>query len=600
MSAGQKALRTAGCLIRGTVAAADRVATSNRMASAMVGSQRSQRKGTNNAPPYSLFGGAALAASGLILLQQPLYCDSSKEDKKKKAAKLAPGAKDNEKVIAFSEVKKHDSTDKGVWVTYREGVYDITEFIKLHPGGLERIMKAAGGQIDPFWAMYAQHNVQSVKDVLAEYRIGRLSEKEYSSLPPPFDPYQTDPKRDPRLLVQAAKPFNAETPLSILAEQEFLTPNEVFFVRHHLPVPTIDVEKYVLEIEPGDGKPTVKLTLKDLQDEKRFRRKKVAAVMQCSGNRREDLNALAQVEGLTWLTGAISNAEWEGVSLRDVLTYAGVAPEAGLVSEEAGGEDDQLHLQMEGLDRPRVGDWKDTKGFYGASVPLAWAQDPRRDCVLAFAMNGEPLPLDHGAPVRCVIPGTAGARSVKWLSKLIVASGESQSHWQQNDYKAFHCSVTWDDADFSSLPAIQDMPVNSAISSPAPKEQVALSPTNTVQLKGWAFSGGGRGIARVEVSADGKTWTSAELQRPENQALERTWAWTFWTAELPVPKDLAIPGKPITVMCKAADAQYNVQPETIDSVWNIRGVLCNSWHKVQIVLENVPTKKQRFEFGHAK
>jgi len=127
-----------------------------------------------------------------------------------------------------------------------------------------------------------------------------------------------------------------------------------------------------------------------------------------------------------------------------------------------------------------------------------------------------------------------------------------------------------------------------------------LSPTNTVQLKGWAFSGGGRGIARVEVSADGKTWTSAELQRPENQALERTWAWTFWTAELPVPKDLAIPGKPITVMCKAADAQYNVQPETIDSVWNIRGVLCNSWHKVQIVLENVPTKKQRFEFGHAK
>jgi len=513
---------------------------------------------------------------------------------------LGPGAKAGERVIRYAEVKKHNSPKVGIWVTYKEGVYDITEFIKVHPGGLERVMKAAGGQIDPFWAMYAQHNVQSVKELLAEFRIGRLSDEEYFSLPPPFDPYGSEPQRDPSLVVQAAKPFNAETPLSVLAEQQYHTPNEVFFVRNHLPVPTIDLASYVLEVHPGNGKPPVKVTLKDLENESRFRRKKVSAVMQCTGNRREDFNKLVQVEGLTWLTGAISNAEWEGVALRDVLAYAGVDPELGARSEEEGGEYEMLHLQMEGDDRPKVGEWRDTKGFYGASVPLSWAQDPRRDCVVAFRMNGAPIPLDHGAPVRCVVPGTAGARCVKWLAKLVVASEESQSHWQQNDYKAFHSTITWDTADFSSLPAIQDMPVNSAISSPAPKEKVVLSPDGTLEMKGWAFSGGGRGIARVEVSADGQNWTSAELHRPPNQALGRTWAWTFWTAHLPLAESLAKPGKALTVMCKAVDAQYNVQPESIDSIWNIRGVLCNSWHRVRVMITPKPKPKQRFEFGHAE
>eukprot|EP00434_Breviolum_minutum_P011213 symbB.v1.2.009895.t1/scaffold639.1/size181572/16 len=254
---------------------------------------------------------------------------------------------------------------------------------------------------------------------------------------------------------------------------------------------------------------------------------------------------------------------------------------------------------MEGLDRPKVGEWRDTKGFYGASIPLAWAQDPRRDIILTFKMNGEPLPADHGAPLRCLVPGVAGARSVKWLNKLIVASEESQSHWQQNDYKAFNNSTTWETADFASLPAIQDMPVNSAISSPPPKSLVQLTPEGCVEMKGWAWSGGGRGIARVDVSADGHTWTEAELQRPEGQSLTRTWAWTLWTAKLPVPAELQKPGKALSLIVKAVDAQYNVQPESIESVWNIRGVLCNGWHRVQVTIQPKRVAKTRLEFGHA-
>merc|ERR1712178_223260 len=227
--------------------------------------------------------------------------------------------------------------------------------------------------------------------------------------------------------------------------------------------------------------------------------------------------------------------------------------------------------------------------------------DPRRDCILAFKMNGEPIPVDHGAPVRCILPGVAGARNVKWVARIAVSKEESSSHWQQNDYKAFHSSTTWDNADFASLPAIQDMPVNSAISSPGPKEKVTLTSDGMLEMKGWAFSGGGRGICRVEVSCDGKTWTTAELDRPPDQTLTRTWAWTLWTAHLPIPEHLAKQGETFTVMCKAADAQYNVQPETFESVWNIRGVLCNGWHRVPVMIKPTPRRgsKQRYEHGYA-
>ncbi|CAK9115150.1 Sulfite oxidase [Durusdinium trenchii] len=548
-----------------------------------------------------------LAAAGIVLGSSVAACKEKKkiqikEEKKEEKKQLAPGFKEGEPVIKFADVKQHNCIEKGIWVTYRDGVYDITKFVQNHPGGLERILKAASGQIDPFWAMYAQHNVASVKEILGEHRIGHLSEDEYKNLPPPFDPYQTDPKRDPALVIQAAKPFNAECPLSQLEKQEYLTPNPKFFVRNHLPVPTgdlVDPKKYALEIVPGEDEKPVRLTMADLQDEKRFKRRKVCAIVQCSGNRREDQNSVAQVEGLTWYTGAISCAEWEGVALRDVLEYVGVPSDLGMKSELEG-EDEQLHLQMEGMDRPKVGEWRDTKGFYGASIPLAWAQDPRRDVILTFKMNGEPLPADHGAPLRCLVPGVAGARSVKWLSKLIVASEESQSHWQQNDYKAFNNSITWETADFTSLPAIQDMPVNSAISAPAAKSLVQLNAEGCVEMKGWAWSGGGRGIARVEVSADGHTWTEAELQRPEGQSLTRTWAWTLWKANIPVPPELQKPGKALTLMVKAVDANYNVQPESIESVWNIRGVLCNGWHKVHVTIQPKRVGKTRLEFGYAE
>lgn len=113
--------------------------------------------------------------------------------------------------------------EKRIWVTYKEGIYDVTDFVVEHPGG-EQILLAAGGSVEPFWVLYAVHNNPKVFQILETLRIGNLSKEESAqALENMSDPYNTDPKRHPALKVVSLKPFNAETPLYILVEQ-FITP----------------------------------------------------------------------------------------------------------------------------------------------------------------------------------------------------------------------------------------------------------------------------------------------------------------------------------------------------------------------------------------
>jgi len=115
--------------------------------------------------------------------------------------------------------------------------------------------------------------------------------------------------------------------------------------------------------------------------------------------------------------------------------------------------------------------------------------------------------------------------------------------------------------------------------------QSALTGPNTLvageinTLRGYAYSGGGRGIVRVDVSVDGgKTWKAADLMEGSEQDMDRAWAWTFWEADVTVPSTDA--GKQLTVVCKATDASYNVQPDSLDGIWNLRGINNNAWHRV--------------------
>ncbi|KAJ3195310.1 hypothetical protein HK101_000500, partial [Irineochytrium annulatum] len=253
--------------------------------------------------------------------------------------------------------------------------------------------------------------------------------------------FANEPERDPSLIVHAATPFNAETPPDVLAGN-FTTPSELFYVRNHLPVPTIDEREFRLIVDVPGRSEELHLTLEDLKT--RFPRVTVMATLQCAGNRRQEMNSTKPVKGLPWGSGAMGNAVWTGARLSDVLKAAGYMSEPSALDPDiAAGKRDGL-LVTAGTPVDETEDARLTRHLimdgaegYGASIPVAKALNPLADVVLAYEMNGQPLLRDHGAPLRAVVPGHVAARSVKWLRRISVSDEESESHWQRRDYKGF-------------------------------------------------------------------------------------------------------------------------------------------------------------------
>ncbi|EFJ47861.1 hypothetical protein VOLCADRAFT_81306 [Volvox carteri f. nagariensis] len=477
-------------------------------------------------------------------------------------------------IYTREEVAKHKTPRDRIWVTYKEGVYDITEFVEMHPGGLSKIMLAAGGSVEPFWALYQQHRKPEVLGILEPYRIGTLeggaAAAASAAAAAAVDPYASDPARHPSFIPRSERPYNGETPGTLLAASP-ITPNEIFFVRNHLPVPHVDAASYKLKVE-GEGIRSLELSLEELKS--RFRKHTVTATIQCSGNRRNEMSLVRHVKGLSWDQGAIGTAVWGGVRLRDVL-------KVGRLSED---DMHVRHIQFEGYDKDPA-----SEEIYGASIPLHKALSLYDDVLLAYEMNGQPLSADHGAPLRVVVPGVTGARSVKWLRRIVPSSSESPSHWQQRDYKAFNPSVDWDSVEWGSAPALQEPPVTSAICEPAPGTSVSLA-DGEITLRGYAWSGGGRGIIRVDVSADGgKSWTAAKLLppapgAPPHGSYSGAWAWTLWEVSSAAAEGTSSPT--LELVCKAVDSSYNNQPDSIGPIWNLRGIVNNAWHRVNVKLES--------------
>ncbi|XP_018580721.2 sulfite oxidase, mitochondrial isoform X2 [Scleropages formosus] len=534
---------------------------SRRSSGSDSGRHRSEPHGHEHTFSWKHLLAGLLAGSGAVL-SYGLY-----QNQAEKAATPveSKGGSPSLPVYTQEEVAKHCSLAEGVWVTYKGGVYDITEFVALHPGG-EKILLAAGGALEPFWALYAVHNQGHVLEILSEYKVGELSPEEREQADSATDPYADDPPRHPALRVNSQKPFNAEPPSEILTDT-YITPSAFFFKRNHLPVPRVDPGTYRLEIQ-GLPKGPVSLSLADLKSN--FPKHTVTATLQCAGNRRLEMNQVKQVKGLNWGIAAISNATWAGARLRDVLLEAGYKPGSKF-----------QHVQFEGLDHDVTGT------TYGASIPIRKAMSEEGDVLLAYEMNGEELPRDHGYPVRVVVPGTVGARNVKWLAKIVVSEEESSSHWQQNDYKGFSPGTDWDTVDYKSAPAIQELPVQSAITQPAQGSTVSCS-KGELTVKGYAWSGGGREVIRVDVSLDGgKTWNVATLGGAEegqeaatSPPPGRAWAWKLWELTVPLPAET----QELEIVCKAVDNSYNVQPDTMAPVWNLRGVLSNAWHRVKVTV----------------
>ena len=268
----------------------------------------------------------------------------------------------------------------------------------------------------------------------------------------------------------------------------------------------------------------------------------IITTIQCGGNRRKELNSIAKTSATPWGMGAISTAKWSGVRLSDLVSHI-----------KFYNNYNAKHIQFESYDGVKV------------SIPI----EKIEDVLLATEMNGETLEREHGYPLRVIVPGYVGIRNLKWVNKIILSEHEAEGTWQKGlSYKSLpHYIKDVKEIDINKIPTIQEPPVQSCITNYEIKDGKIL-------IKGFAWSGGGRGIIRVDVSLDG-IWHLANLKEGSEQPLNKAWAWTFWEIELDYNYNTVI-------QCKATDNSYNVQPEKLDLVWNIRGLNNNSWHKIII------------------
>jgi sulfite oxidase len=361
------------------------------------------------------------------------------------------------------------------------------------------------------------------------------------------DQYADPNDKHPAMIICQDSPRNAGPPLDLLVH-DFVTPTDLFFMRNHGYKPTIDPETYRLSVG-GLVRQPLNLSLADLRE--RFPRVRVTATLQCAGNRRDELLALGPIPGeLIWSADALGTAEWSGVPLRAILEAAEPLVEIGHV---AFGSSDLV--LKEGAEFA-----------YGGSVPLSKAL--ANEVILAYEMNGAPLTPDHGFPLRVLVPGYIGARSVKWLSSISVQPDPSDNYFQARAYKIFPADVTPETVDWSQGLMLGELSITAAICVPSADTHVTAG---AVLVQGYAMAGGDRTIERVDLSADdGQTWQQATLGRVE------PWSWRLWQATL----DLA-PGQH-TLVVRAWDSATNTQPEQIRSVWNFKGYMNNAWHRVPI------------------
>src|ERR671930_139311 len=349
----------------------------------------------------------------------------------------------------------------------------------------------------------------------------------------------------PDLIVHEEEPFNAETGLAALAEGP-VTATDAFYVRGHGPVPDIDAAAWRLHVH-GLVERELDLSLETLREA--LPEYEVTATLQCAGNRRAGLVAIRDIPGeAPWGPGATGTATWGGVALADVLALAG--PLRGAAHVGFGGAD-----VCTGAKPPER---------FGGSIPLDKACRP--EVLLAWSMNGEPLPEVHGAPLRVVVPGYIGARSVKWLERIEVRSTPWQGYFQHVVYRLLPEDGTQGPGAGMPLGLVA---LNADVLSPVDGETVA---TGAVEARGYAFAGGERHVARVDVSLDrGATWTQAQLLEDLGR-----WAWRHWriTVEL-TPGDHEI-------IARAWDSSAATQPEAEAALWNPKGYVNNARPHVRV------------------
>ena len=335
------------------------------------------------------------------------------------------------------------------------------------------------------------------------------------------------------LVIRNARALDAEAPLAALASPR--TDPAHFFVRSHFGPPPQLPLRWTLAIKGEVDRP-LSISLDDLR---RLGSETRAVTLECAGNGRGAF-ALLKTSGVQWQYGAVSTAEWTGVPLGTLLERAGLRASAA-------------HLWMEALDHAPL-----------PAVPTFLRSIPRRvalgDAFVAYAMNGQRIPLLHGGPLRLIVPGWFGMASTKWLTAIHASTVESDNFFMSHGYR------------YADQSPVTELRVKSVIASPVQSQRVA---GGRVAVTGQAWTGSAGGVVHsVDVSTDGGgTWRPARLTGNAQPG-----AWRGWAC------DVALPAGGATIMARATDSSGAVQP--MAAVPNPGGYGNNSIHAVQVHATN--------------
>ncbi len=354
----------------------------------------------------------------------------------------------------------------------------------------------------------------------------------------------------PQLHLLNDRPLNAETPAHLL--DDAITPANRFFVRNNgiMPTAAVDPDAWTLRVSgEACAKPTT-FSLAELKD--RFPSVTLQLQLECGGNGRAEFRPRAS--GNQWSTGAIACPQWTGIRLEDVLKHCGATNQA-------------VYVAYKGADTHLSGDA--SKDPISRGVPIAKAREA--EALLAYQMNGEPIPLLHGAPLRLVIGGWPGSVSGKWLTDILIRDRVHDGAKMTGNAYRVPCDPVAPGAKVAAedMCIIESMPVKSLITFPQSGVQVAKG--TELELRGHAWAGD-RSVKRVDISTDfGATWQKAKLDRPVNRL-----AWQRFHAQVALP-DAGY----YEIWAKATDSAGVAQPMLVPG-WNPKGYLNNACHRIAV------------------
>lgn len=377
--------------------------------------------------------------------------------------------------------------------------------------------------------------------------------------------------RHPDLVRLTGKhPFNCEPPIGQMLDQGFITPVSLHYVRNHGKCPRTDWDSHRLTVK-GLVEKEITFTMDQLLE---LPSVTMPITLVCAGNRRKEENMIKQTIGFSWGCAAHACNMWKGVRLTHLLELCGLDRERA------------RHVCFVGPEKEGL-----PNGTYGTSIDIATAMDPYGEVLIAYEQNGMRLAPDHGYPVRVVIPGWIGGRMVKWLETIEVTDKPSENYYHFFDNRILPPHV---DAELAKEEGwwykpeylFNQLNINSAIVYPANGETLTLTGAGVYTIKGYAYSGGGRKITRVEISIDGGlTWMLCKLDYPEERfshspKFGKYYCWMFWEYTIDKFMFLNCATGSGELRCRAWDEASNSQPR--DITWNLMGMGNNCHFTVKV------------------